>query len=146
MARPPVNAVFILWLRQLKLYSRSRARMVGALGQPTLFLLSLGFGLGPTFARAGRGDYVQFLAPGIVSIGILFAAVFSGIGIIWDRDQETFGGVQAVLTLRSARPRRQSPNAWREMPAPLLPHRAPPAHCIRANCRGSFGRAAALQS
>ena len=41
MARPPVNAVFILWLRQLKLYFRSRARMIGALGQPTLFLLAL---------------------------------------------------------------------------------------------------------
>jgi len=53
-----MNVVFILWLRQLKLYFRSRARMIGALGQPTLFLLALGFGLGPTFARAGRGDYV----------------------------------------------------------------------------------------
>ena len=69
MARSPVNAVVILWLRQLKLYSRSRARMIGALGQPILFLLALGFGLGPTFARAGRGDYVQFLTPGIVRWG-----------------------------------------------------------------------------
>jgi ABC-2 type transport system permease protein len=59
-----VNAVYILWLRQLKRYFRSRARMIGSLGQPTLFLLALGFGLGPTFARA---DYVQFLAPGIVT-------------------------------------------------------------------------------
>ena len=94
MARPPVNAVFILWLRQLKLYVRSRARMIGALGQPTLFLLSLGFGLGPTFARAGRGDYVQFLAPGIVTMGILFSAVFSGLGIIWDRH---FGFLKETL-------------------------------------------------
>jgi ABC-2 type transport system permease protein len=94
VARPPVNAVFILWLRQLKLYFRSRARMIGALGQPTLFLLSLGFGLGPTFARAGRGDYVQFLAPGIVTMGILFTAVFSGIGIIWDRH---FGFLKETL-------------------------------------------------
>ena len=94
MGRPPVNPVFILWLRQLKLYFRSRARMIGALGQPTLFLLSLGFGLGPTFARAGRGDYVQFLAPGIVTMGILFNAVFSGIGIIWDRH---FGFLKETL-------------------------------------------------
>ena len=94
MARSPVNAVLILWLRQLKLYSRSRARMIGALGQPTLFLLALGFGLGPTFARAGRGDYVQFLAPGIVTMGILFTAVFSGIGIIWDRH---FGFLKETL-------------------------------------------------
>ena len=89
-----MNAVYILWLRQLKRYFRSRARMIGSLGQPTLFLLALGFGLGPTFARAGRGDYVQFLAPGIVTMGILFAAVFSGIGIIWDRH---FGFLKETL-------------------------------------------------
>lgn len=63
MARRPASAVFILWLRQLKLYLRSHARMAGSLGQ--LFRLALGFGLRPTFARAGRGSYVQFLAPGI---------------------------------------------------------------------------------
>jgi ABC-2 type transport system permease protein len=89
-----VNAVSILWLRQLKRYFRSRARMIGSLGQPTLFLLALGFGLGPTFARAGGGDYVQFLAPGIVTMGILFTAVFSGIEIIWDRQ---FGFLKETL-------------------------------------------------
>jgi ABC-2 type transport system permease protein len=89
-----VNAVYILWLRQLKRYFRSRARMAGSLGQPTLFLLALGFGLGPTFARAGGGSYVQFLAPGIVTMGILFTAVFSGIEIIWDRQ---FGFLKETL-------------------------------------------------
>jgi ABC-2 type transport system permease protein len=59
--------------------------MIGSLGQPTLFLLALGFGLGPTFARAGRGDYAQFLAPGIATMAILFTAVFRGIATIWDR-------------------------------------------------------------
>ena len=94
MAKPPVNAVYILWLRQLKRYIRSRARIIGALGQPTLFLLALGFGIGPTFARAGGGDYVQFLAPGIVTMGILFTAVFTGIEIIWDRQ---FGFLKEML-------------------------------------------------
>jgi len=89
-----MSPVFILWLRQLKRYFRARARMIGALGQPILFLLALGFGLGPTFARAGRGDYVQFLAPGIVTMGILFNAVFSGIEIIWDRQ---FGFLKETL-------------------------------------------------
>jgi ABC-2 type transport system permease protein len=90
----PVKAVYILWLRQLKRYSRSRARMIGSLGQPLLFLLALGYGLGPTFARAGAGDYLQFLAPGIVVMGILFTAVFSGIEIIWDRQ---FGFLKETL-------------------------------------------------
>src|SRR6266481_1747061 len=41
-----------------------------------------------------RGDYVQFLAPGIVTMGILFTAVFSGIEIIWDRQ---FGFLKETL-------------------------------------------------
>jgi ABC-2 type transport system permease protein len=89
-----VKAVYILWLRQLKRYSRSRARIVGSLGQPTLLLVALGYGLGPTFARAGAGDYLQFLAPGIIAMGILFTAVFSGIEIIWDRQ---FGFLKETL-------------------------------------------------
>ena len=46
--RPPLihavllRAVWILWLRQLKRYSRARSRMIGALGQPILFLFALG--------------------------------------------------------------------------------------------------------
>jgi ABC-2 type transport system permease protein len=90
----PVKAIYILWLRQLKRYARSRARIIGSLGQPLLFMLALGFGFGPTFAKAGGGNYIQFLAPGIIAMGILFTAVFSGIEIIWDRQ---FGFLKETL-------------------------------------------------
>ncbi len=89
-----MNAIYILWLRELKRYSRSRARMVGSLGQPLLFLLALGFGLGPVFARAGQGNYFQFLAPGVISMGILFTAIFAGIQVIWDKQ---FGFLKETL-------------------------------------------------
>jgi ABC-2 type transport system permease protein len=89
-----LSAIYILWLRQLKRYARSRARIIGSLGQPLLFLLALGFGFGPTFAKAGGGNYIQFLAPGVISMGILFTAVFSGIEIIWDRQ---FGFLKETL-------------------------------------------------
>ncbi len=89
-----MNAIYILWLRQLKRYLRSRARVIGSLGQPLLFLLALGFGFGPTFAKAGGGSYIQFLGPGIIAMGILFTAVFSGIEIIWDRQ---FGFLKETL-------------------------------------------------
>ena len=49
-----MGAVFILWLRQIKRYSRSRAQIVASLGQPLLYLLVLGFGLGPVYQQAGR--------------------------------------------------------------------------------------------
>jgi ABC-2 type transport system permease protein len=89
-----VNAVYVLWLRQLKRYVRSRARIVAALGQPLLFLLGLGFGLGPVFEKAGQGNYVQFLAPGVVAMTVLFTSVFSGIELIWDR---RFGFLKETL-------------------------------------------------
>jgi len=89
-----LNAIYILWIRQLKRYVRSRARVVGSLGQPLLFLLGLGFGLGPTFRRAGEGDYIQFLAPGVIGMTILFTAIFSGIELIWDRQ---FGFLKETL-------------------------------------------------
>lgn len=87
-------AIYILWLRQIKRYFRSRSRMIGSLGQPILFLVALGFGLKSTFAAAGSGDYIQFLAPGIISMSILFTAIFSGIEVIWDRQ---FGFLKETL-------------------------------------------------
>ncbi len=89
-----MSAIYILWLRQLKRYYRSKARMVGSIGQPLLFLFALGFGFGPVYQRAGGGDYLQFLAPGVVSMGILFIGVFSGIEIIWDRQCLAFSSAK----------------------------------------------------
>jgi ABC-2 type transport system permease protein len=89
-----MNAIYILCLRQLKRYMRSPARIIGSLGQPILFLVALGFGMRAMFARAGGGNYINFLSPGIISMAILFNAVFSGIEIIWDRQ---FGFLKETL-------------------------------------------------
>lgn len=88
------NILYILWLRQIKRYLRSRARIIGSLGQPLLFLVALGFGLGPIFSRAGQGNYIQFLAPGIIAMSILFTSIFAGIEVIWDRQ---FGFLKETL-------------------------------------------------
>lgn len=89
-----MSTIYILWLRQLKRYVRSRARIVGSLGQPLLFLVALGFGFGPIYEKANGGNYIQFLAPGIISMSILFTSIFSGIEIIWDRQ---FGFLKETL-------------------------------------------------
>src|ERR1700689_5365484 len=89
-----MSAIYILWLRQLKRYSRSRPRIIASLGQPLLFLVALGFGLGPIFKKAGQGNYIEFLAPGVVAMTILFTSVFSGIELIWDRQ---FGFLKETL-------------------------------------------------
>ena len=89
-----MNAIYILWLRELKRYTRSRAMIVASLGQPLLYLLVLGFGLGPVFQKAGNGSYLQFVAPGVIGMSILFTSVFSGIGLLWDRQ---FGFLKETL-------------------------------------------------
>ena len=80
-----MSTIYILWLRQVKKYFRSKTRIIGSLGQPLLFLLALGFGFGSIYKQAGRGNYIQFLAPGIIMMSVLFTAIFSGIDLIWDR-------------------------------------------------------------
>jgi ABC-2 type transport system permease protein len=89
-----VNVMYFLWLRQIRRYMRSKSRVLGAIGQPLLFLLALGYGLGSVFKRAGNGDYLQFLVPGIIAQTILFSAVFWGIQIIWDKQ---FGFLKETL-------------------------------------------------
>src|SRR6185437_3519659 len=89
-----MNAIYIMWIRQLKRYTRSRARMIASLGQPLLFLLALGFGFGPVFQKAGQGNYIQFLAPGVIGMTVLFTAIFAGIELIWDRQ---FGFLKETL-------------------------------------------------
>ena len=80
-----MSSIYILWIRQLKRYVRSRSRILSSLGQPVLYLIALGFGFGPIFQKAGEGSYLQFLAPGVVGMTILFTAMFNGIELIWDR-------------------------------------------------------------
>jgi ABC-2 type transport system permease protein len=80
-----MEIIYIMWRRQLKLYWRSKPRVLGSIAQPLLFLVALGFGFGPVFERAGGLDYIQFLTPGIVAMTILFGSMFSGMSLIWDR-------------------------------------------------------------
>ncbi|MFZ2498692.1 MAG: ABC transporter permease [Methanosarcina sp.] len=90
-----IEVIYILWLRQLKHYWRSKSRLLGSLGQPILFMITFGFGVGPMYTKAsGGGNYMDFLAPGIVSMAILFTAVFSGLEVIWDRQ---FGFLKETL-------------------------------------------------
>lgn len=86
--------IFALWLRELKKYLRSRVQIVASLGAPLMYLGVLGFGLGPVFQRAGQGSYLQFMAPGVIGMTVLFTAMFSGIAMLWDRQ---FGFLKETL-------------------------------------------------
>jgi len=89
-----MGAIYILWLRELKRYVRSRVQIVVSLAQPCLYLLAFGAGFSPVFKQAGLGSYVQFIAPGIIGMTVLFSSVFNGIAMLWDRQ---FGFLKETL-------------------------------------------------
>jgi ABC-2 type transport system permease protein len=84
--------------RELVRFFRQRTRVVGALGQPFIFWILFGAGLGGTFrapawAPAGM-SYQEYFLPGVAVLIVLFTAIFSTISIIEDRRE---GFLQAVL-------------------------------------------------
>ena len=94
-----MKKIYYLWLRQIKKYWRSKPRLIGTLAQPVVFLLMFGYGFGNTFAAAG-GNYLDFLAPGIIGMSIIFTAIFTGMEVIWDRQ---FGFLKETLVAPMSR-------------------------------------------
>lgn len=97
-----MDVIFILWLRQMKRYVRTRSRVLGAIGQPILFLLALGYGIGAVYKKAGQGNYLEFLVPGIIIQTLLFSGVFWGIQILFDK---RFGFLKEMLVAPVSRTR-----------------------------------------
>ena len=90
--------IYTMWLREMKRFLRVKARVVGSLLMPLFFLAFLGLPMSLMPAReipglAGIG-YLDFLAPGIVGMTLLFAGTMSGASVIWDKE---FGFLKEVL-------------------------------------------------
>jgi len=90
-----IQAVFTIWQREVIRYLRSPSRIIGSLGMPFFFLAFLGLGLQSAFAiRPGGEKYLDYIAPGIVGMVLLFSSTVSGISVIWDRQ---FGFLKVML-------------------------------------------------
>jgi ABC-2 type transport system permease protein len=98
-----LRAAYAIWLRELIRFVSERARILGALGQPLIYLAIMGTGFGATFRSAAvpRGfSYLEFMYPGVLGMTVLFTAIFSAISIIWDRE---FGFLKEILVAPVAR-------------------------------------------
>src|SRR5260370_40017076 len=104
-----MNAIYILWLREVKRYVRSRVQIIFSLAQATFYLLAFGFGFGPVFEKAGEGSYLRFLSSAAAGMTVLLSSLFSGIAVLWERQfaclQERLGAPVARIYLRLARTR-----------------------------------------
>jgi len=94
------RAVKVVWKRELIRFSRNKPRIVTSLAQPVLFLFVLGTGLSHLIPGATGFDFRTFMFPGVISMTILFTAIFSAVSIVWDRE---FGFLREMLVAPSRR-------------------------------------------
>ncbi|MCR4439913.1 MAG: ABC transporter permease [bacterium] len=91
-----LQAVHMLWLREMKRTWRAKSRIIGSLMMPLFFLLFLGSG----FRRAALPgvpsgvDYMSFLIPGVVGMTLLFSSTFGGLQVLWDKE---FGFLKEIM-------------------------------------------------
>jgi ABC-2 type transport system permease protein len=92
-----VEAIYGIWLRDLKKFWRERSRLLGGVARPILWLLILGSSLKPAISVGslnGAVDYQQYIFPGVIALTLVFSALQSATSIIWDRE---FGFLKEVL-------------------------------------------------
>jgi ABC-2 type transport system permease protein len=91
------EAIYGIWLRDLKKFWRERSRLWSGVARPILWLLILGSSLKPAISTTslnGAVDYQQYIFPGVIALTLIFSSLQSSTSIVWDRE---FGVLKAVL-------------------------------------------------
>ncbi len=81
-----------VWQRNAKAWAKHvRASLIGNLGQPFLFLVAMGYGLGREIPDIHGLTYLQFIAPGLVASATMYSAAF----------EATFGSYTRLATQKT---------------------------------------------
>jgi ABC-2 type transport system permease protein len=88
--------IYSIWLREMTRYVRARSRVVTSLITPLLWLIIFGTGFSSSlsFGAGGTTNYINFLAPGILGMTVLFTSIFSGMSVMFDKE---FGFLKEIL-------------------------------------------------
>jgi len=90
-----LRAIKVVWTREMIRFSQDRIRIATALVQPILYVFVLGTGLSSlTHGQTGNVNLRTFIFPGVLSLSVLFTAMFSAVSIVWDRE---FGFLREML-------------------------------------------------
>jgi ABC-2 type transport system permease protein len=91
-----LGAIVALTRRDVIRFMRDRSQILGAIGRPAIWMVLFGSGLRHAVGGSLEGgiDYRQFTYAGAIAMTILFAGMFQGITIVWDRE---FGMLRSVL-------------------------------------------------
>jgi len=90
------TAIYVMWLREMKRYTRAKSRVFGSLGMPIFFMafLGLGFNRMAVPGVSGGTNYIHFLVPGIIGMTLLFSSTMQGLSVLWDRE---FGFLKEIM-------------------------------------------------
>jgi ABC-2 type transport system permease protein len=92
-----------IWNREWLRFVRRPARVLMAIVTPLVWMAMFGYGLQRGFSGGASGSaikvpgydsYLDFSAPGIIAMGMLFSSIFSGMSIIFERQ---FGFLKEIL-------------------------------------------------
>jgi ABC-2 type transport system permease protein len=87
------KAIYILWLRDMKIFTRAKSRVFGTVITPLFFLAFLSLG----FSKAtipGISNYTPYLVPGMVGISMIYSSTFAGVSVLWDKQ---FGFLKEIM-------------------------------------------------
>ena len=88
----------IFW-RELKRYKKSRSGVLIRLIQPAIWIIVIGntfAGTRPLIQSVGfEGQYIEFMAPGVIILTAIFTSIFGGVNTLWDR---RYGFMNKALT------------------------------------------------
>ncbi len=93
------RGAFALWRRNLLVWRRLIIpSLLLNFGEPTLYLLGLGFGLGHFIGEMGGMPYITFLASGIIASSAMTTASFEGMYSVYTRmvPQKTYEAILAT--------------------------------------------------
>ena len=98
-ARSAVYDVYTIFWREIKRYKKSKSGVLIRLIQPAIWIIVVGntfAGTQPLIESAGfDGEYIEFMAPGVIILTAIFTSIFGGVNTLWDR---RYGFMNMVLT------------------------------------------------
>ena len=88
----------IFW-REMKRYRKSRSGVLIRLIQPVIWIIVVGnifTETQPLIQSVGfDGEYIEFMAPGVIILTAIFTSIFGGVNTLWDR---RYGFMNKTLT------------------------------------------------